>query len=1147
MSLAEGSGALSQSESGKLADIVVRADEGYYFPQDYLDNISKKVSKSLELTRAVKGQSASGLFVTEITISGIPSDNINIELPDTTEYLFPLWIGGVRVTGSNMGDITAAINKAAGSEVAAGSARMTLKLGSYYSGYETPRIYELDLSLTDFSYTGPGYEFETGKYAAFYLSTDYTYPYWGTFSGLVIDINGSNSITQHVSSSEPNTDECYGMYLFQYEGSVGIKGSGSLFSTADIADSKALVAGLFRRRQMDIQNTADVKFTAPSGNASASYGMVSDGSSPLNVASAAKIEISGDSAAVYSKSGDSTISYTAPSYLAVSANIDGSSASAYTGAVPAAVSSLTAYKNIQLAKADLFVAGVPIGAVNGGDVAAAVNAAYPDSITGSITYDAENSKLTLNGASVNNLSIGTDDNNFFGIVSYLNTPLNIELIGENSITGRDRADDSYAIYGSIINFTGSGKLTATGGNVSSSDYSYGIYADISVDGPEIEAYGGSSRYYTAGISGDVTLKSGSIKALGGVSTEYYSYGIYGGVTQDGGKLTATGGKSYYNSYGIYDGLVLNGGEAYAYGGESTSDYSYGIYGGAAVNGGSLTAEGGKAYENSYGLGSGITVNGGTAVINAGDSTNYSSYGSNGTVNVNDGSLIINTGTAAYSCGVYATVNVNGGELTVNAMNGTDTNCGIRGSLNVKGGKVTVNCGNAASACYGIYNTSLDITGGELKVSAGDAPSSYAVYGSSYIKGGNVELICSGTGETAQVFSSKPSVSERGDVLIVSPNADASDPLVYDAEDYEQYKQYKYFKSGEAYLLWVAGTRVKPVNMADILGDQKVSYDPNTNTLTLNNATVASELTKGIKYEDPNGTSGKFTILVKGENSISFKGDESDYNIAGIHCTYAPVEIALEEGSVLNVSCTGEAANSYMIGVFVDSGKLTISGTGTLNAYGPDGTESSAVYSYGILNNGYMDITGGATVNAVGGKGGYNGNYGRSYGVSAYGLTVGEGCTLNAAAGEVQNTSYIYSIGINCSVTANGSITASGNVSVNGTVTAGENNEIFAGYDSFEVSRKTSPYNQGTSYYYNHDNYLSVVEKKPYLLGDVNEDGTISADDLTQLSRHVAQIQPLTSSSALSAADVNEDGWIDANDLTMLSRYVAKIISKLGAE
>ena len=40
-----------------------------------------------------------------------------------------------------------------------------------------------------------------------------------------------------------------------------------------------------------------------------------------------------------------------------------------------------------------------------------------------------------------------------------------------------------------------------------------------------------------------------------------------------------------------------------------------------------------------------------------------------------------------------------------------------------------------------------------------------------------------------------------------------------------------------YSLTIAGTTVTDVNKTDVLGDGKVSFDPATNTLTLNNATI----------------------------------------------------------------------------------------------------------------------------------------------------------------------------------------------------------------------------------------------------------------------------------------------------------------------
>ena len=67
------------------------------------------------------------------------------------------------------------------------------------------------------------------------------------------------------------------------------------------------------------------------------------------------------------------------------------------------------------------------------------------------------------------------------------------------------------------------------------------------------------------------------------------------------------------------------------------------------------------------------------------------------------------------------------------------------------------------------------------------------------------------------------------------------------------------------------------------------------------------------------------------------------------------------------------------------------------------------------------------------------------------------------------------------------------------------------------------------------------EKTKGLLGDLDGDGDVDANDLTALARHVGKIEYVTGQS-LKNADVNGDGAVDANDLTKHARYVGKIIS-----
>ena len=66
----------------------------------------------------------------------------------------------------------------------------------------------------------------------------------------------------------------------------------------------------------------------------------------------------------------------------------------------------------------------------------------------------------------------------------------------------------------------------------------------------------------------------------------------------------------------------------------------------------------------------------------------------------------------------------------------------------------------------------------------------------------------------------------------------------------------------------------------------------------------------------------------------------------------------------------------------------------------------------------------------------------------------------------------------------------------------------------------------------------------FVLGDINGDTDISADDLTLLSRYVAGIEPIPDDSVKAACDVTGDGEVTADDLTKLSRKVAGIIQTL---
>ncbi len=1156
MSLASGSGDLVQEGlSGAMETVILNADEGYYFPEDFIEK-----NFLIRDDWSIKAERTRNYFATKITISGIPAKDLTIELDDAELYVYPVWLGGVRIDAENKGDLVAAINEAAGKTVATGEASYEITNFRFHSSYsDIVTSYVGTLTLKDFSYTGEGYEYEEGKAAALYYDRyKITYPLNDADAlGLIINVSGDNSVT--ISPSEDFSGTAYGSYL---GASVTITGSGTFTSAAEAQAPLAIGSGAYKNWAGELTiDGASVFFKGPLENADESNGLMSE--SRTNVQNGGRITFSGADLAIknsYSSTDRTRLVYSGNYALIVGDEPEGGNLELYAGTGNDLVADIQSggYKYLTLGEAELFIGGVAITSANRDDIVAAVNALYPDSITGSAVYDPDAHKLTLSGVSLVNKSTGSADKDYAGILYAGTEPLEIVLEGENSVTGRDRSgDDSRGLYSqkAALSFTGSGSLTATGGNITSGyGDSYGIcaYYGMTFDGPTIKAYGGSCpQDYSYGIFGGVALTDGKIEAYGGTASNDDSYGIDGDVTVDGGELTATGGSSYYYSYGIDGNVTMNGGKLSATGGSSRSDESYGIDGTltlndgevfacggssqraysvgvyrAEVKGGKLTARAADSYYTSCGVYSSLTVSGGEVNISGASETNSASYGVDSSVTISGGKTVISSGNGAYTRGIYGSLTVTGGEITVTAEEPSDQESGYS---------------------YGVNGT-VSISGGKAKISSSEAPTSYAIYGYPDIRGGSLELIADGS-RTAQVCTSSIYVSENGEIRKVSPNADGSEPVEFDRYSYASYK---YLLSGSAYKLWVGDVRVNDENASDVLGDGTVSFDEATSTLTLNGANIAPETrNKGIELAD--STLGPLTILVKGENSITVGTPEEYSDPAGIYCGYdasCGLNIEFEEGASLTIdgACTEDRQQTgYGIYSYRD---LNISGPGTLQIDGIDLPESCTYGTYGIyVYNGDMTLSDGVTADVSGGRTGMrsnyygNMNYGQSNGVcSAYGraVIVNSGCELKARAGEVQceNTySYMgYAVGINAgSVTVDGSLTAEGYRAVNCTVTAGENTIVYAGVDSFEAEKLN------TLSYSGSDPYVRVMEKKPFLLGDVNCDGEVTAADLTKLARHVAKIETLEDSAALQAADVTKDDAISAADLTKLARYVAQII------
>ena len=131
-----------------------------------------------------------------------------------------------------------------------------------------------------------------------------------------------------------------------------------------------------------------------------------------------------------------------------------------------------------------------------------------------------------------------------------------------------------------------------------------------------------------------------------------------------------------------------------------------------------------------------------------------------------------------------------------------------------------------------------------------------------------------------------------------------------------------------YPVYIGGTQVTDSNASDVLGDGKVSYDPVTNTLTLNNASIESNMARGIQV-----TSGGLNIELKGTNTI-----ESVWN--GIEVA-GNLTISGDSNAKLTITISND--NRYAI-VTTNGGDVSISNT-ALEISGP----AIAVPSAGDIN------------------------------------------------------------------------------------------------------------------------------------------------------------------------------------------------------
>ena len=322
-----------------------------------------------------------------------------------------------------------------------------------------------------------------------------------------------------------------------------------------------------------------------------------------------------------------------------------------------------------------------------------------------------------------------------------------------------------------------------------------------------------------------------------------------------------------------------------------------------IKGGSITIEGddeGIYTDNSF------KMTGGSLTVGA----TYGIY--TYVFEMNGGSITVNA-VADYAPGAicaYESFLMNGGTITASATGENAYTIYLEGDFTMNGGSLKL-----SADCDGIIlweDSSIVVSGGTLEISTKEA-------GHAFIRNtesdGAVSIVPTVTGDYS---------------MTASVNEDGSSAVIYDEDAHETYKYVK-IAFVTKYGITIAdkdesgatvGVEITSENYTDVLGDGTVSYDPTTNTLTLNGYKYEGE---GVYFEEQGAffclmadvpTEG-LTIVLVGDNMISVSGNGS-----------AGMMFFEGEGDDLTIKGNGSLAiNAVMYGIALqaDNGRLTIEG------------------------------------------------------------------------------------------------------------------------------------------------------------------------------------------------------------------------------
>ncbi len=323
------------------------------------------------------------------------------------------------------------------------------------------------------------------------------------------------------------------------------------------------------------------------------------------------------------------------------------------------------------------------------------------------------------------------------------------------------------------------------------------------------------------------------------------------------------------------------------------------------------------------------------------------------------------------------ITINGGTITASGKAGNGWGAGIGGGKGQGGSNITIRGGNVkaipgaeAAGIGGGFKgngTNISIEGGTVRAESGGGSGGTAAIGSGRV-GGNGENIQITGGDITLKKAGADDVGIGGNGIEISVAATFGGSLTYlDADGNKDTTKTNIEKYGPV----VNGKAVNSVNYADILGNGALSYDKNTNTLSLNKS-----------YTDNDSYMGNLTIYAP-KTTVDLNGGR--YSVlqgnlvieAAADVTLTSTEAKAVFGET-NITCTGElritgenfavdgnltvnnASSVELIGKSKDGGTVTgaavFNNTGAVTIQNKDGTAGGVANSVTYNGKDYVYFT-----------------------------------------------------------------------------------------------------------------------------------------------------------------------------------------------